>query len=257
MRSLPLRAACVLPRSAGLFSLRRLLRFPTIVAAGLVLVLGGDAIAARLPAAPVAKSELPRKVARQLANEISSSPADVQAIVGRYLREFPAAATAIARVAAAALPEKDGQPDAALFASLARFMVELIYNDLPTARTEVKGVVFAFSEALALNGDALDPRGLVLLLEEVLPAILTNDPALARVLFPFFLGRYPDAVALLIQLRTRFNSALAFVRFEQESNLVELNPGRVIRIREQQKDEPGEQPVASPGEQPPATEFAR
>ncbi len=196
------------------------------------------------PVAPKPRHELSEKQAARLREAVAANPAAAAALFSEYLNRLPGAACHIASLIAQALPKKDGAPDLQALVAFARTAVEIIYAEQPTARREVKCLVATIAESLGLNGAAPNPRSLVLLLESVLPAILANDPALAGALFQFFADSYPNAAALLGQLRARTLSPFGTLSLLPR-------PGEPPAVEPNSASAPPLKPL--PDEAPPAT----
>jgi len=157
------------------------------------------------PSRPKPKVELKTKAAAKLRQALQAHPADAEKLMKAAMRENPGAACAIVNIVARALPQKDGKPDVVALAALAKAAVKFIYEELPTARSEVKCIVVSVIDVLGANPD---PRAILQILRAVLADILANDPALARALIELLKALYPDAAALLSQLESNFFSAL-------------------------------------------------
>jgi hypothetical protein len=149
--------------------------------------------------------ELPRPVAEALRAEVAASPANLEPIADRYLQKYPALAGSVIEHALQGIPTKDPIKAAAL----GKNAVELIYNNLPTARNEVKWVVLALIDGVRDDANSSpSPTALQQILSAVLPAILKNDPALAHVLDNLLRSRFPELLPALVAVEHQFLSPL-------------------------------------------------
>jgi hypothetical protein len=192
------------------------------------------------PASPLLDGmpELPRSVAAALRAEVAASPANLNQIVERYLRKYPAQAGSVIEHALQGISPRDVPKTAAL----GRTAVELIYNELPGARNEVKWVVFALVDGLRDDGSTCpDPYFTSQVASAVLPAILKNDPAAAPVIVKGLANWCPNLAPLLAELERQLNSPLSFGLALNPSEPAAVLPN-VIRV---------EAPT-----QPAATQFA-
>jgi hypothetical protein len=120
--------------------------------------------------------------------------------------------------------------------------VDVIYNNLPAARNEVKWVVLALLDALRDGpSSAPSPIALQQVLSAVLPAILKNDPALAQALDTLLRSSFPELLPALVAVERQFLSPLGLgvVASPSEPSLVLPTSVR-----------------AEPAVQPAATQFA-
>ncbi len=167
------------------------------------------------------------KIVNRVRAGVTATPAELNQLVLRFLRDRPQCACEIVRAAAFALPKKEGQVDVAALAALIKAVLETIYADLPLAREDVSCIVGSVLDALDPDGGKPDPRGVVQILASAIPVVMANDPGLVDSIFREVTARFPGAAALISQFRadliSPLNTTFNRTRTRTETQAVEPN----------------------------------
>jgi len=141
-----------------------------------------------------------RQILAKVVAAVTADPKNAETIMQNFMRANPKIADKIAKAAIGAIPKKDGQPDTYKIAQMLKAALDVIYAELPDARSQVTSIVLAAIEALRNSDGISDPQAVSVVLSMVLPEIAANDRGVIDSLMKAVLALVPDAESILNQL---------------------------------------------------------